>query len=797
MTTNGPQAEQPAGAGVRKLTAICLGLVVLVVWAFWPSVSNDFVNLDDPVYITSNPHVQAGLTMGNTGWAFRSVETGNWHPLTWLSYALDCQLYGLQPWGHHLTNLLLHIVNAVLVFLVFRRLTDATWRSALVAILFAVHPLHVESVAWASERKDTLSTLFWMLAMLFYVDYAQAKSRVESQESCSSSAGPASNPQPSTVNHCATFNYLLALFLFACGLMSKPMVVTLPVILLLVDWWPLRRFQPTALNSQTFTIWREKVPFFVVGILASILTLYSQREIGALSAMTIPDRLVNATLSYLRYPVQMIWPARLAPFYPLPQVFPFWPAAGVALVLLAASVLTLRVARARPYLAFGWVWYLVTLLPVIGLIQAGQQSHADRYTYVPLIGLFLLLVWAAHDFTKRWRYQVVCLSSAAVLVVSVCLVLTRRQIGYWKDSETLFRHALAVTRDNSVAHNNLGSALLKSGQVDEAIDHFQKALKLVPGFARPHYNLGIVLLGSGRGDEAIDQLQAALKLNPGFAQAHYSLGNALLQRGQLDEAMVHFQKALQLQPNLADARINLGNLLLQKGQADEAIAQFQKALEVRPNDPLARYNLGNAFLKSGRVDEAIIQLQSILEIRPDFQEACSKLGSALLQKGRTDEAMAQFQRAVQIDPKLANAQSDLGTLLVQRGRMDEAMEHYQRALELQPTNVSFLNNLAWVLATCPNPEVRNGARAVELAQKAERLGGAENSAIVGTLAAAYAEAGRFGEAVRTAERALNLATAQTNTAQIGLLRTNIALYAAGLPLRDTSQTNTFPNPNRP
>ena len=803
-----------------RLALICSLLFFLVVWAFWPSVSNDFVNFDDNVYVSENAHVQAGLTWDSLGWAFTTLKAGFWNPLTWLSLTLDYQLFGLRAGGYHLTSLLLHATSTVLLFLLFRRMTGATWRSAFVAVLFGVHPLHVESVAWVAERKDVLSTLFWLLTLLAYVKYVELsgvtrrepgegglKSEMQGPESSIQSSA-LSPPRLSILHPPSLVFYILALVCFACGLMSKAMVVTLPLVLLLLDWWPLRRFHlatPTD-RDQAFgsdksparfqwavlrSLLLEKVPFLVIALIAGAVTVFAQRSAGALRSTTrfpVPERLVNTILSYARYLVQTVWPSDLAVFYPYPKTFSAWVVVAATLLFLTVSIFVVRAWRTRPYLVFGWLWYVVTLLPVIGLIQAGYQSHADRYTYVPLAGLFAALAWSTHELTRRWRYHAPALFSVA---------LTRRQIGYWFDSESLFRHTLSVTEDNSIIHYNLGLLLFRQGKTDEAIANFQAAVEIQPRYVDAHDNLGVALLQAGKPDAGIAHLKEAARLAPGRADLYYNLGIALGEQGQTAQAIGQFQEALQLNPGFAGAHSRLGDVLLQQGQVDDAIAHFRRALEIQPSLAEADCKLGIALLRTGQLDEALVHLQRALEIRPGFAEAHYNLGKALFKKGQDDETLAQFQRAVQIDPKLANAQSDLGTLLVQRGRMDEAMEHYQRALELQPTNVSFLNNLAWVLATCPNPEVRNGARAVELAQKAERLGGAENSAIVGTLAAAYAEAGRFGEAVRTAERALNLATAQTNTAQIGLLRTNIALYAAGLPLRDTSQTNTFPNPNRP
>ena len=903
----GSQAAGSPGVQTLRLAAICLGLVVLVLLGFLPALHNGFVNYDDNVYVTENPQVQAGLTRESLAWAFGKLhgEQTYWHPLTWVSHMLDCQLYGLRPWGHHLTSVVWHAVNALLVFLVFTRMTGAVWRCAVLAALFALHPLQVDTVAWVTERKNLLSTFFFLLAVWAYAGYAQGKTRAERGGLRTVSAGPILRARHPTLD------YMLAVVFFALGLMCKPAVVTLPFVLLLLDYWPLCRFSPSSLMphpsspGQLPALWHlvwEKAPLILLAAASSGITLAAHRALGMFAAGSeLPWglRIENALVSYCRYLGKVGYPLRLCVLYPHPQKWPLLSVLLASLLLLGLSVLALTQWKRRPYLPVGWFWFLGTLVPVIGLVQVGGQAMADRFMYVPLLGLLLLLIWGAHDLTCLWRYQTVALTAAGAAAILVCLTLTRNQIAYWKDSESLFRHAIATTENNCIAHYNLGDALLKRGQVDEAITHFQKALQIRPDFAaahnnlgnvllekgqvdeaiahfqkalevrplfaaarsnlggallqkgqteaaitqfqqaldldpnnpRPRYNLGSAFLESGRVDEAIDQFQEALKLNPRFAQAHYNLGNALLQRGQVDEARLQFEKELQIQPGFADAHNNLGNLLLQKGQVDEAIAhfqkalglrplfadarsnlggallqqghpgeavvQFQKALEITPNDPVTRYNLGSALLKSGRVDEAITQFQGVLDIRSDFPEACSKLGSALLQNGRVDEALAQFRRAVQLNPSLANVQSDLGTLLLQKGWVDEAVAHYQAALALQPANALFLNNLAWVLATCPVASIRNGAKAVELAQQAERITKAGNPAILGTLGAAYAEAGRFPEALRTAQHALELATAQTNAAQAEMLRANIALFQAGSPFHEAGQTNGSRNLNHP
>ena len=667
--------------GRRKTVAICLLLFVLVLWGFLPSLRNDFVNYDDNVYVTENLQVQAGLTWESLAWAFGKFhgEQTYWHPLTWVSHMLDCRLYGLQPWGHHLTSVLWHAVNTLLVFLVFKRLTGAVWRCAVLAALFALHPLQVDTVAWVTERKNLLSTFFFLLTVWAYALYAELrslKSKVQSLKSevgshvpqttdhgpRTTDHGPRTTDHRSLITDHRSLLYLLSLFFFVCGLMSKATLLTLPFILLLLDWWPLRRFQVSTLRHLLF----EKLPFLAAAAPAALVSVYGQKQMGALPGFvqcSLGERIANAILSFVRYVAQTFWPVDLAVYYPFPATIPLGPVVAAALLSLTASALLLWAARRRPYLAIGWLWFVVTLLPVIGLVQIGGHSRADRYTYVPLIGLFLLVVWAAHDFTKRWRYQAVCLAAAAVLVFSVCLVLTRRQIGYWKDSETLLRHALAVTGDNSVAQNNLGVALIKRGQPDEAVTHLQEATRIAPNFADAYNNLGTALAMQGRLDDAIARFQESLRLQPDYAQAHNDLGAALGRQGRLDEAIAHLQEAVRLAPDLADARCNLGDALAAKGRLDEAIAQYQQAIRLNPNYPDTHNHLGIALSSKGRLDEAIGHFQQALRLNPDYAEAQGNLGAAFGRMGRLDEAIYHLQEAVRLKPDYPAAQKNLRTAL--------------------------------------------------------------------------------------------------------------------------------------
>lgn len=766
-----PQVAQPQSAVAPKLSVICLGLAVLVVWAFWPSVSNDFVNLDDPLYVCENIHVLSGLTWPGIGWAFANLDAGFWHPLTWLSHMLDCQMFGLWAGGHHLVSLLLHATTTMLLFLAFQRMTGATWRSAAIAVLFALHPLHVESVAWVSDRKDVLSAFFWMLALLMYVHCVQ-----KPWTTCPQSVD---GSQKSLSRLPSSLFYLLSLFFFSCGLMSKPMAVTLPLILLLLDWWPLRRFQPSTSNPKPSTLLLEKLPFLTVAFICSLLTLHAEKGVGALPSVAqfpVGDRIANAALSYVRYLAQTFWPVDLAAYYPYPTTFPLGPLVGAALLGLTASALLLWAARRRPYLAVGWLWYVVTLLPVIGLVQVGGHSRADRYTYVPSIGLFLLVVWTAHDFTKRWRYQVVCLSSAASLVVSVCLVLTRRQIGYWKDSETLLRHAIAVTRDNSMAQNNLGVALTKLGQLDEAVARLQEAIRIAPNYAEAYNNLGAALAMQGRLDDAIARFQESLRLMPHYAQAHNDLGAALGRQGRLDEAIAHLQEAVRLVPNFADARCNLGDALAGKGRFDEAITQYQQAIQLNPNYPDTHNHLGIALSSKGRLDEAIDQFRQALKLNPDYAEAHLRLGNLLSLQGANEEGLRHLFEAVRIREDSVEGHYCLAGALARQGRMEEAASHFRMVLRLRPDHAAALNDLAWILATDRNPKNRNVLEAIELGKRACEETHYGNAIYLDTLGVAFSEGGRLAEAIEVTEKAAAIAGSGGQEKLAGQLRSHLQLY---------------------
>jgi len=528
---------------------LLLGLVTLAV--FWPVRGFDFISLDDGNYVSANPQVQRGLTMEGVAWAFKIGYVDNWHPVTWLSHMLDATLFGTGATGPHLVNLLLHVGNSVLLFLLLRSLTGAHWPSAVVAGLFAVHPLHVESVAWISERKDVLSTMFLLLTLWAYVRYARGS------------------------NQCSVFSvqcrsgwYWGALGLFALGLMSKPMLVTAPFVMLLLDFWPLGRVE----GKKIWKLVVEKIPFFVLSAASCVITVVAQRKaVQSFAHFPFMVRIENAFVAYSRYLGKMLWPGDLTIAYP-PQPG-HWPAALVivaVVIVLGGCAVALWGGRKFPFVATGWFWFLGTLVPTIGLVQVGIQSLADRYTYVPSVGIFIVSAWTAGVLCTRWRVPKMAVGSAAVLLVGACAARTANQLPYWRNSETLFRHAIAVTGDNGLAHYSLGFYFFQTGRLGEAIGEYRQALQISPDSVELLSDLGAALDQAGEPNQAVEKLGGALRVSPHNALAHYRLGNALVKLGKNGEAIEHYQQAVVSQPNLIEARNNLAVALFKENKAEEA-----------------------------------------------------------------------------------------------------------------------------------------------------------------------------------------------------------------------------------
>ena len=544
---------------------LVLALALTTIVAYWPVGHHDFVAYDDDRYVTDNRHVRDGVSGAGLRWAATAFEGDNWHPVTWLSHMLDGQLFGMRPGPHHLTNLALHTLNAVLLFGLLRRLTGSRWRSALVAALFALHPLHVESVAWVAERKDVLSTFFGLLALHAYAGWVARPSRAR---------------------------YGLVVLCFGLSLMSKPMLVTLPAVMLLLDAWPLGR-----LGTGTGRVWalvREKTPLLLMSVACAAITVVAQSHGGAvrtLEEVTLPARLANAVVAWAGYVVSMLWPSDLAVLYPHPGQWPGRAVVGAGALLVLVSAVAASAWRRHPHLAVGWLWYLGTLVPVIGLVQVGKQSHADRYTYLPLVGLFIMIAWSLPRLdVGRSRRRVVAALGATALVTTL-MVMTRLQLRHWKDSRALFERAVRVTTGNAVAHNNLGVILLAADDVDGAVRHFEAALRIDPRFAGAEGNLGDAYARRGHHAEAAKRYRAALHLDPNLVAARNSLALALVREGRLEKAAAHLRAIVERQPTWPDAYYNLGLILGALGRREEALAAYRRAVELDTGHARARAQL--------------------------------------------------------------------------------------------------------------------------------------------------------------------------------------------------------------
>jgi tetratricopeptide (TPR) repeat protein len=671
----------------RYVFLIYAALALATFAAYEQVCTHDFISYDDPQYVYENQHVMDGLTWNSIKWAFTSFHSYNWHPLTWLSHMLDWQLFGNNPGWHHLTNLLFHIASTLLLFAVLKRMTGALWRSAFVAGAFALHPLHVESVAWIAERKD-------------YVRYTE---------------------RPGIAR------YLLVLLIFSLGLMAKPMLVTLPFVLLLLDYWPLGRLQwpqkasegalPQSGSARVMSIWhlvREKIPLFVLSAASCVVTYIAQQSGGAVTSieyLSLKLRIINAMTSYLGYIVKVFYPSHLAVFYPYPKEFRM---DAAILLLVGIFIIFYRLAGRRPWLKVGLLWYLGTLVPVIGLVQVGNQFIADRYTYIPSIGLFIVGAWGVAEITEKWRYRNIALSVLTGAVFVVLFVCTWVQVKYWQNSITLYEHAVEVTKDNSLMHNNYGVALLKKGRLDEAIEHFSEVLRINPRDYTAYNNLGIVLEEQGRISQAVENWNKALEINPDYPFAHYHLGCVLKSQGKYDEAIEHFDKALRANPDWPAAHCGLGAVLQSQGKLDEAARHYIEALRLGAGSE-GHYLLGTVYSQQGKFDMAVIQWTEALKLKPDSPYA--------------------------------------------------------------------LNDLSRILAATEDARLENPVKAVEFAQRACKLTGYSRADFMDTLAIAYAANGNFSEAIKTAEEAIKLAEASGEEELAEQIKTRLQLYKDGQPYR--------------
>ncbi|HWY39246.1 MAG TPA: tetratricopeptide repeat protein [Chthoniobacterales bacterium] len=651
---------------------ICAAIVTLIWIVFGQTLWHDFVNYDDQTYVYGNSLVSSGLSLHGLEQAFVDTKTKNWHPLTLISHMIDCQIFGLKPGGHHFTSVLLHTVAALVLLLFLQIATQRFWCAAFVTAVFAIHPLRVESVAWVAERKDVLSAVFFFLTLITYVRYVRAPS---------------------------FGRYATMSILFVCGLMSKPMLVTTPVVLLLLDYWPLGRIRDSK------SLWRltiEKLPLVALSIASSAVTVILQiHSSESIEQLPFAWRIENGLVTYVTYVRQIFWPVDLAVFYPHPDNdLAFWQVGLAAIFLVVVTWATFAIRKRYPYLVVGWLWYLVMLLPVIGIIEVGLQGHADRYTYLPHVGLYIAITWLIADYSVSLPARKQVLGTAAVVIVMMLTACSWKQVTYWRNTQTLWTHTLAVTQDNDVALMDLGNYFMEQGRLDDALSYLQRALDVHSGSQHGHYTLSLALI-------------------------HNAIGSVLERIGRLDEALAHFRQAVEFRPDLPDGHYNLGVALFRKGDVDAAIVEWRTTLALYPADPGTNTSLANA--------------------------------------------------------------------LVQKGLFGEAVAHFKVALQSEPDSATPLNNLAWLLSAAPDESVRNGAQAVDLALRLNRVTQQKNPFFIRTLAAAYAEAGQFDKAVETGKIASGLAHVQGQHQLAAKIEEETNLYREHRPFRDPTLPNASKN----
>ena len=647
----------------HKWVAVVL-LILATTIAYLPVKDSEFIDLDDDVYVTDNPWIQQGLNRQSVSWAMTSFKEGVWNPMTWISFILDYQLFGLNPAGYHLTNLLLHLGSVLILLGVLHRMTGAFWPSFLVAALFALHPLNVESVAWVTERKNVLSTLFWMLSVWAYLEYLR---------------------KPVWQHYLGIMGFLVL------GLMSKQMLVTLPCALLLLDYWPLKRLGDNwkEVRERLPRLALEKLPLFAAVVGAGLLTLiaaYSDDALPCLERLSLGTRLSHAPLAYALYLKKIVWPLDLAIFYPHPGNALITPATVLAILTLGGISLGVWWGRKSRYLVVGWLWYLGTLVPVSGLIQVGGQSMADRHTYIPAIGIFIMLIWGVEELAQATRLRTAWLTTASLCLVISMMVLTRQQVNHWKDSITLFEHTVATTDDNYLAHNNLGTALLERGQVDAAIENFSRVLEIRPQSDRGLYNMALALRAQGKIEEAARHLALALRSNPNMAEAYNNLGIILITQQRPEDAITLFKEALEIEPLMEQAHSNLGTASISLGLVDEALAHFLRAVELNPYKAKTYNNLGAVMDLQGRSEEALAYYRRALELFPTSTLTYTNMGKTYLDLGNLDMAATQFTEAIKIQPDSADAYFHLGLVRTHQGNPQEAMAHFKQVLQLNPAH---------------------------------------------------------------------------------------------------------------
>jgi tetratricopeptide (TPR) repeat protein len=650
----------------RVEALICLCLVVVTLSIYWQDRHHDFIDFDDDIYVTSNRYVRDGLTLDGLKWSWANNKENRtyWHPLTWLSHMSDVQMFGVNAGYSLIINMFLHILNSLLLFFVLRRWTTSVWPAAIVAALFSIHPIGVESVAWVAARKNLLSSLFWILTLLTYGYYA---------------ARPGAG------------RYLAVLLCFILGLMAKPMLVTLPFVLLLMDYWPLGRLtlEKTGGFSHVSLVRLviEKSPLLVLSALSislSMSSLEGHDSFTPYGAIPIGLRIGNVLVSYIAYIGKLFWPIELSVYYPFPKDIPLWQPAGALLILMGITWVVWWLRRERPYLIVGWLWYLGTLLPVIGLVQAGLwPAMADRFAYIPFIGLYIMIGWGSVVVFGGWlNPRIFCVLFASLMILLAARAW--RQVTYWENSLTLFRRAIELDESNIIAHNNIGKSLIESGRVSEAVKHYKIALNHDPNYASAHISLGYALSIQGKIDDSVSHLLAALRINPHKANAHYLLGDILSQQGRFQEAIRHYGKAIEIEPEYFEAHNNLANLLADQGRLDDAVRHYKKALLINPRYAKAYNNIGSALFRKNRVNEAVHNYRLAINFKPDYAEAHNNLGVALKKQGQLDKAVIHYQRALKLMPKYGEAHFNLGLALEYTGDIEAAVIHFEEALRIKP-----------------------------------------------------------------------------------------------------------------
>lgn len=715
---------------IVRVTLICLVLTLLVAVVYGRTVTHEFVNYDDNDYITENLHVREGLSRGSVAWAFTTTFHSHWHPLTWLSHMAACELFGLNPGGHHFINLLLHLANTLLLFMILRSMTGTMWRSAMVAALFALHPVNVEPVAWVTGRKDLLSTFFLMLTVWSYVLYVK-------------------NP--------GIWKYLLAILFFCLGLMTKSMVVTVPGILILLDYWPLGRLrtgkEPSLGGVSVTRIVLEKVPFLVLSVVLAVVTVtafYGKTPADAVNSVPLIERAAVAVVHYMQYMGKLVWPLHLAFTYSHPDIYPSWQVLGGWMFLVCATALVIRLAKRLPYLLTGWLWFLGTFVPVIGIMQTQTYGIVDRYAYVPFIGIFIIIIWGAHDVYIKLRLRKIWLIAPVAVLLPAMAVTAWFQTGYWENDLTLCTHAFAVTGGKANVHNNLGVALEKTGRTDEAIRHYREAIRLNPDFQEAHYNLGIALEKQGRMDEAMNCYREALRINPGNARTHYGIGSVLAKTGRIDEAVRHYREALRIDPGYARAHYNLGVIMAEAGSTLDAEKHFSEAVRIDPDFAEAHNNLGVVLVTRGGIPEALEHFSTALRLNPGYDDARCNLGDVLLRRGDLDQAIGHYREVLRSDPNHATAGSRLREALALKADTDNALLEIRGKILNDPGNPELHGMMGLLYFRTGDPE-----KAADQYRTALTLD-PDSIPVISRLAAVYVTQGKNGEALPLFKRLVEL-----------------------------------------